>query len=369
MRICFVTNLNSIHAVRWIQPMIDANHEVYVVSYGNNNLPLTGAKEVIDMTRHLNLRKIRFLLWGMWLRGYVQKIHPDILHAHQISAAGWIGAITGFHPFVVTGWGSDILIEPQKSLLRKLLTKIVLAQTDYLTVPSKIMYNTARDLGYPEERLYLIPWGVETDIFKPNPLIRLKVRQQLNLKENTIVLFCPRGIDPIYNLDIVLEASHSFLPDLADFRLILLKYNIKPEYLKMLEQQIISLNMEANVIWLPAQNSVEDMASLYQTSDVVISIPSSEGYGFTTYESMACGVPTIISDLPVFTDELQDNVHILKVPIRDTNKTAEALKTLVSNNRLRQTLIENSILKCSNLCVQDRINQVETLYKYIQEPM
>jgi glycosyltransferase involved in cell wall biosynthesis len=365
MRICFITNLNSIHAIRWIQPLIDAEHEVYVVTYSQNNLPLSGAKYIINLTHQTNLPKIRFAIWGMRIRSYVKAIQPDILHAHQIPAAGWIGAMTGFHPFVVTGWGSDFLIEPHKSIFRKMLTRIVLSRTDYITIPSKIMYNAAYDLGFPEDRLFLIPWGVETNIFKPDNLIRRKVRQRLNLQEDTPVLFCPRGIRPVYNIDIVIEACHSIKQKYPDLRLLLLNYNILPEYQKKLGHLIASANMETNVIWSPAQTSTKDMASFYQASDIIISLPSSEGYGFSPYEGMACGIPTIISDLPVFQDDLCNRIHVLKVPVRDSHKTAIAIESIFEDGKLRKMLIENSISKCASLSVQNRIEQVEVFYKKI----
>jgi L-malate glycosyltransferase len=365
MRICYITNLNSIHSIRWIQPLIDANHDVYVVSYSENNLPLPGAKEIINLTHQTNLRKIRFALWGIWLHNYVNKIQPDILHAHQLPAAGWMGAITGYHPYVITGWGSDFLIEPKKSFFRRMLTRIVLARTDFITIPSKIMYNAAYNLGFPEDRLYLIPWGVETNIFKSNNSARRIERQKLNLQEDTPVLFCPRGIKPVYNIEIVIEACHIVLKKFSNLRLLLLSYNLLPDYQKTLECLIGSLNMETNVIWLPAQSSINDMASLYQMSDIVITIPSSEGYGFSAYEAMACGIPTVISDLPVFQEDLQDRIHVLKVPIRDAYKTSIAIETIFEDSQLRRNLIENSLSICASLSVQNRINQVEAFYKQI----
>ena len=369
MKICFIGNLSSIHTIRWIQPVIDAKHEVYVVSYRKNILPLSGAKEIIDLESNLNIRKIRFVLWGIWLRSYLQKIQPDILHAHQIPAAGWLGTMTGFHPFVITGWGSDLLMEYRKSLFRKMLIKVVLTHTDFLTVPSKIMYNAALNLGYPKEKLHLIPWGIETNIFKPDHNQGLETRKNLKLDERIPVILCPRGIDPIYNLDIALDACHSILSDFPDLRLLLLRYNINPNYLKTLEHKITSYRMEANVIWLPAQISFDDMACLYQTSDVVLSIPSSEGYGFSVYEAMACGIPTIISDLPVFEDDLHDRLHVIKVPVRDINKTALALENALKDMRLRQTLIQNGLIRCIDMSVQNRITQVEGFYQYIMKCM
>lgn len=367
MKLCYIVNGASIHAQRWIQPMVARNHRVFVITYQPNSQAIPGTADFIDLTQKSALPKLRFLQWGLWIRQYLKRIQPDILHAHQIPAAGWMGAMAGFHPFVVTGWGSDILLEPKKSAFRKLLVRIVLARADILTVPSSLMFNTARDLGFPEQRLRLIPWGVETNIFKPDRTNRLETRRQFGLPEHAPVIFCPRGVHPVYNLDIIAAATHALLPRFPDLRLILLKYNPQAAYLKQIEEQIASTQMGANVIWLPAQESPEKMAHLYQCSDVVLSIPSSEGYGFTTYEAMACGTPTVISDLPVFESDLQDRVHTLKVPVRDTHRTAQAIETILTDKQLQQVLVENSLSKCAGLSVEHRITQVETLYQNILE--
>ena len=365
MKICFVTNGNSIHSIRWIQPVIDANHDVYVISYTEHNLSFQNVRELINLPKITNHRKVRFLSWGLWLRNYIHHRKPDILHAHQIQAAGWICALTGFHPFLLSTWGSDLLIENQISTFRRLLAIMVLSRTDYLTVPSKMMYDAARKHKFDERKLYLIPWGIETGIFKPYQGNQIDIRRKFNIPPNAPVILSPRAIHPIYNQDIVIKSCQAIKKQFPDLKLILLKYNVNPDYFKQLERLIVSCDMETSVIWLPAQESLENMAFLYQLSDVVLSIPSSEGYGFSVYESVSSGTPTVITDLPVFQEDLQNEVHVLKVPLRDAEVTAEALMNILSNPELRLSLAENCILKSSDYGVQARIDMVEDLYSFV----
>ena len=46
------------------------------------------------------------------LRRVVREIAPDVLHAHYVVEHGFYGLVAGFHPYVVTAWGSDVLVEP-----------------------------------------------------------------------------------------------------------------------------------------------------------------------------------------------------------------------------------------------------------------
>ncbi len=159
MKICFITNASSPHARRWIKPVIEMGHQVYIVSYLPDPLVIPGTFEMIDLSRYGNIPKIRFAQWGFWLRQYLKRIRPDILHAHQIPGGGWLASISGFQPTIISGWGSDILIEPNLSKFRRYLVNYVFRHCQALTVPSKLMYDAALQLGYPEISFIPDPLG------------------------------------------------------------------------------------------------------------------------------------------------------------------------------------------------------------------
>jgi glycosyltransferase involved in cell wall biosynthesis len=309
--------------------------------------------------------KFRFFQWGLWLKKYLAKIEPDILHAHQIPAAGWMGAVANYHPFVISGWGSDILVEPHKSLFRRLLVKFVLRRTDYLTVPSQIMHKEALKFGYPQQRLSLIPWGVETDVFYAKPDDRFTERALFGFDRNQKIILFPRRVASIYNLDILISAYKEILEESKNLKLVLLRFHPDEACLAKIEQQIQAYGLDDHIVWLPACNSPDEMAKLYRISDIVISIPSSEGYGFSVYEAMACGTPTIITDLPVFEDELVHLQDTLKVPVRDVQETKRALTDLLSNHTLYQTIVNNGLQAVVNKSIGNRIRQVDNLYQHI----
>lgn len=362
LRLCFIGNANSIHTRRWIQPFVEQGHTVHLLSYRTMSGTLPGVKTT-DLTSIVNTRKLRFAYWGWWVRHYVHRLKPHILHAHQIQAAGWLGALTGYHPFVVSGWGSDILVEPHKSALRRLLVSIVLHQCDALTVPSRLLYNEAKSLGYPEVQMHLIPWGIDTSIFRPLPRDRIATRTQLGIDDDTKVLLCPRRISPLCNIDTVLKSIKFVSPSVPKLRLVLLRFSVDSSYMAELQRLIVEEGLSDIVTWLPSQESPNDMARLYRMADVTVSVPSSEGYGFTVFEAMAAGCPTIITDLPVFKDEIRNRVHALKVPVRDATNTGAAVETLLSNRGLRQHVVQNAIRLCRDKGVETRVAKSSALYQ------
>jgi glycosyltransferase involved in cell wall biosynthesis len=229
------------------------------------------------------------------------------------------------------------------------------------------MYDAARALGVPDARLCHIPWGIETDVFKPTPDDGIVTRQQLGVDASTKLVLCPRAIKPIYNIDVVLGGMKTVVAQGLDARLVLLHYSVDSDYLVELERKIAVYGLESSVLWLPAQETASDMARLYRASDAVISIPSSDGYGFSVYEAMAAGCPTVVSDLPLFQNELVDGVHTAKVPVRDVAQTGQALTALLTQAELRQKLTRNALDVSQQKSVDHRIRRVTALYEELAE--
>ena len=53
-------------------------------------------------------------------RKLVWEIKPDILHAHYIFGYGTFAAFASYHPFIVFPWGSNMAVDPEKSLFHRL---------------------------------------------------------------------------------------------------------------------------------------------------------------------------------------------------------------------------------------------------------
>ncbi len=369
MKICYIVDAGNVHALRWITPISERGHEVHVLSYVPYDRAPPGVASSIDLTSMTNTPKLRFARWGWWVHRYLRRLQPDILHAHQLPGAGWLGAMANYHPFVLTAWGSDLLIEPHRSRFRRLLLHLVMRRTDQLTVPSPVMAAAARHLNFPADRLFIIPFGVDTAAFSPAPDDGQRTRRSLGLEPRAPLLLSPRRIAPLYHIHTLLAAVQRLAGRYPELRLALVRYDPDPSYLARVEREIDALGLRDRVFWLPAQDTMEDMARLYRMADIVLSIPASEGYGSTVYEALACGTPAVISDLPVFESELADGVETLKAPVGDAARTAEAVARLLDDRQLYQRIVAGGLEVSREQSVSERIEQVERLYQSILNPM
>ena len=192
MRLCLIANPNSIHTQRWVRYFVERGHEVHLIG----EKPLTGAPpqgaRFYDLTQQSNLRKARYLVWSQAVRRLVRAIRPDVLHAHQVASAGWLGAAAGYHPFLVTSWGSDLLVGARRSAAQRQLARWVLRRADRITCVSQNLAQVALALGASPERVEVVPWGVDTGIFHPAPPGSLPVGPP--------IVFSIRAMRPLYNL-------------------------------------------------------------------------------------------------------------------------------------------------------------------------
>ncbi len=361
MRLCYIANANSIHTRRWVAPFVQRGDEVHVLSYMRVTRPWPEVA-LVDLTQLPGPPRGKRYYWAYWLRNYLHRTRPDILHAHQVTIAGWLGALTGYHPFVISAWGSDLLLEPKRSRWRRWKTRFALNHCDALTAPSPFLVEAALRLDAPRERVHLIPWGVETDVFTPIPDDRLATRRRFGIAPEAKVIFSPRGLKPVYNHDILIQAAAQIASDSSSVHLCFLDFNVDPDYKDALHQQLSDAGLTSYVHWLPPQPDMAAMARLYRMADAVASIPSSEGYGFSVYEALACGVPTLITDLPIFQHVLTNGRHVLKTPVRDVATTAQALQRLLADTALRARLRRNGLALVQNLSVARRIHLTKALY-------
>ena len=157
MKICYIAS-HGVHTERWLSYFTNKGHEVHLItpeqSQGNNlkNVNLhrlkrfkTGIPVISSM--------INILLLTAQVKQVLRHINPDTLHAHCVEDTALLGAISGFHPFIATAWGSDLLIAPKESRLSRWIVKYVIKKADIITCDAEHMHEA---LSQTEKLTYSI---------------------------------------------------------------------------------------------------------------------------------------------------------------------------------------------------------------------
>ena len=203
MKICYIADAGSPHSLRWISYFAAAGHKIDWISTSRPEgvlPPNVGFYLIKDNKFKIfkiteNARAVRRL---------VARINPDILHAHYAGVNGVLAWLAGFHPLVITAWGSDILISAQKPLMRLLIAP-ALKSADLVTCDAFHLKDAIIRLGLPEQKIKIINFGVEANIFCPGPA-DAELQKKLGI-ENRPSIVSVRSLEPIYDISTLLRAA------------------------------------------------------------------------------------------------------------------------------------------------------------------
>jgi len=161
MRILFLSDAKSYHTQRWVNYFADRGHGCSLITLDQGFD--TKAQEFFIPTKVLpNFLKYPFSLPR--IKKIVEKIKPDLVNAHFVPNYGFIGALLKLHPLVISTWGSDVLISPQKSWLHKRRAEYILRKADLVTADAEVSAFAVCKLGVERWKVVVNPMGLEKSL-------------------------------------------------------------------------------------------------------------------------------------------------------------------------------------------------------------
>lgn len=167
-----------------------------------------------------------------------------------------------------------------------------LMEFDELWVPSKWQKEVTIKQGYPEDKIKIVPEGVDTSIFYPNPQVKHKLTSDGRFKfflagrwdyrksTKEIIECFLDTFDKDEPVDLIISVDNPFSNDgLKTTKERLIKYGLNDERLKILS--------------FPTRT---DYIDILKSCDVFLSCARSEGWNLPLIEAMACGIPSVYSD-------------------------------------------------------------------------
>ena len=164
--------------------------------------------------------------------------------------------------------------------IEKQLREIELS--DQIWCYSNSVYESYLNNGVSEEKLFLCPLGVDTDLFKPD-------KNQQNEKGDKFRIIFVGNINIEKGAHILLDSLTS--DKIRDCELFIL--GSTPEYFRPILKKYINI-LEAKNIKVFTQ--LEHPLKLLQSSDVFILPSFHDSFGLSVLEAMACGLPVIVTN-------------------------------------------------------------------------
>jgi glycosyltransferase involved in cell wall biosynthesis len=198
--------------------------------------------------------------------------------------------------------------------------------------------------GYPADRTIVIPNGVDTARFFPNPEARERVRAQWGMAEGEELIGLVGRLDPQKDHETFLQAAVLLLRERKQVRFVCVG-NGPSEYKTALKSRAHALGLSDHVMWISAQSQVADV---YNALDLLVSSSSfGEGFSNVLGEAMACGVPCVATDVGDSGLVIGDIGQL--VPPKDPAALRTAIQTVLVSKPteagIRQRIVEHFSLE------------------------
>lgn len=182
----------------------------------------------------------------------------------------------------------------------RLRTRIVARACALLSgrVPTAIVSNSEAGrtghvaFGYGARRFRVIPNGIETGRFRPDPDARRTVRAELGLADDAPVVGMVARVDAAKDHATMLQAVARLMTTQPDLRAVLVGAGVADD--PTIRALVDRLGLDDVVVRLRPRDDVERLTA---AMDVAVSSSTGEGWPNAVGEAMACGVPVVASDV------------------------------------------------------------------------
>jgi glycosyltransferase involved in cell wall biosynthesis len=291
---------------------------------------------------------------GPWLPEFIEGIKGDldgdvVLHSHYWDGGYVARALRDGHPWFHT---THSIGKAKRAALpdgmqyryddRIRIETQIYRNCDRVVALTEMEREQIRDLyGVPEDRIVVIPPGVNTDVFVP-PSDKREARRLVGYPDDVTVVFALGRLDERKGFDLFLRAAARLVRrDDVPAALFVLSAG-GDEGQERAERRKLVRIVEEHALggvlrWLPVLPE-KDLPRYYGAADV-FALPSRyEPFGIVMLEAMACAVPVVATRVGGPATVIDPGVTGLLVDPTDTDSFAEALATLICDPGKRQAL-------------------------------
>ncbi|HVL32052.1 MAG TPA: glycosyltransferase [Actinomycetota bacterium] len=187
--------------------------------------------------------------------------------------------------------------------------------------------------GAPAERVSVLPPGVDTDLFRPDPDGRAAAKAALGFGGRTLVLFVGR-LQPLKAPEIAVGtiAALARLAPHLDAHLLIIGgpsggTGIQPAHLEKLAAEL----GVADRVHVRAPVPHMQMPEFYRAADITLVPSRSESFGLVALEASACGTPVVATDVGGLRTAIRDGITGSLVPEIDAAAFASAVQAILAD--------------------------------------
>ena len=388
MRLLFVADGRSPIAINWIRHFVECGDEVHLVSTfacrpdlalaSLKVLPVAFSSLKETVSRPEASPRRRAGIWSapalglrtaarQWLgpltirraahtlRGIIERVKPDLVHALRIPYEGMVAAeaYTPGVPLILSVWGNDFTLHGPSTPLMRHYTQWAVKVADALHADCRRDIRLARQWGFATDKPTLVipgNGGIRLDLFHPpeNP-----VRKP--------VVINPRGFRSYIRNDMFFRAIPLVLEKQPEARFVCPAMAGETQALQWIKELGIGHAVEL----LPLIPHVQ-MADLFRRAQLIVSPSIHDGTPNTLLEGMACGCLPVAGDLESIREWITPEQNGLLFDANDPASIAGAILNGLEDEALRAAATgHNQKMLASRAEYGACMNQAKGFYKKV----
>lgn len=362
MRIALLSQPANFHCRKWAAALVRAGAQVCVYSLDDRTeIPEVSVRQIPTSIRWGG----RYRFPAYWttaasLRRILADDRIDLLHPMGLTPFGLWGMWSGFRPLVPAAIGADVfdflprhLIPPghlnwsakkrnylsyekikyilSKNIYRNWIIQLV-AQSDALTCDNQPLQQALMQ-GFAARDVRLIRWGIPTASDSSGNDHWPHVARELGIPADARLLLAPRGANPFYGADIILQAFALLLSEASSlihekniFSLMLTAGYPVSESIRRLAQQLAAM---ARFRLVERVFDAREMQALWSRTDVFISAPAYDGFSAAETEGRWAGALPVLNDIPAHREWADPDRNAWIVQPFTAENLAATLKQLI----------------------------------------
>jgi glycosyltransferase involved in cell wall biosynthesis len=180
--------------------------------------------------------------------------------------------------------------------------------------------------GLPKSNIKILPFGIDSNKFIPDTDAS-QIRERFEWENNPIVISA-RNFEPVYNIECLINAIPLVIKEVPDAKFMLLGKGTLETRLK---EMVEILDISSSVVFVDYVPH-DELQKYFSCSDVYVSTSLSDSLGISNLEAMACGLPVILTDIPINKELVKNGLDIDVFPPKNSKILAEKIiKTIISN--------------------------------------
>jgi teichuronic acid biosynthesis glycosyltransferase TuaC len=260
------------------------------------------------------------------------KPEPDLIHAHFSYPDGY-GMMKLAKkwkvPLVISALGTiERKVAYEGSYTSKQIIDAMNFANKILSVSEDLKLHIV-NLGINEEKVHVVPNGVDTRKFKPAG--KAHARDLLNLPQDKNIVLFVGALRKIKGVDYLIEAAKNFVNTNTDLFMVGRDDGLR----KNLEKRAQELKIADRIRFIGPVNH-EDVPLWISAADIMVLPSLSEGRPNVVLEALACEVPVVATDVGGIPELMVDGETGYLVPAKNPVELSRKINKLLEDKSQRE---------------------------------